>query len=67
MDPNGGAVPGAKVVLQGPTPHDSYTGLASDNGFFELRNVKPGVPFRVTILPSCDAVIHWLKNGLNLF
>jgi hypothetical protein len=49
MDPNGDAVPGAKVVLQGPTSHDSYTGLASDKGFFELRNVKSGVPFRVTI------------------
>ena len=48
-DPNGNAVPGAKVVLQGPTPHDSYTGLASDNGFFELRNVKSGVPFRVAV------------------
>ena len=48
-DPNGGPVPGARVVLQGPTPHDSYTGLASDRGFFELRNVKSGVPFRVTI------------------
>lgn len=48
-DPNGGPVPGARVVLQGPTPHDNYTGLASDNGFFELRNIKSGVPFRVTI------------------
>jgi hypothetical protein len=49
MDPNGGPVPGARVVLQGHTPHDSYTGLANDNGFFELRNVKSGVPFRVTV------------------
>ncbi len=48
-DPNGGPVPGARVILQGPTPHESYTGLANDNGFFELRNVKPGVPFRVTV------------------
>lgn len=48
-DPNGGAVPGARVVLQGPTTHDSYTGLASDKGFFEVRDVKSGVPFRVTI------------------
>ena len=49
MDPNGDAVPGASVIVQGPTPHDSYTGLASDGGFFELRNVKSGLPFRVTI------------------
>jgi hypothetical protein len=49
LDPNGDPVPGASVTLQGPTPHDSYTGLASDSGFFELRNVKSGVPFRVTV------------------
>jgi hypothetical protein len=49
LDPNGDPVPGASVTAQGPTPHDSYTGLASGSGFFELRNVKPGVPFRVTI------------------
>ena len=49
MDPNGYAVPGARVVLQGPTSHDSYTGIASDSGFFELRNVKSGMTFRVTI------------------
>ena len=48
-DPNGGAVPGARIVLKGPTTHDSYTGLANDNGFFELRNVKSGMPFRVAI------------------
>jgi hypothetical protein len=49
MDPNGGAVSGARVALEGPTPHESYTGFTRDNGFFELRNVKSGVPFRVTI------------------
>jgi Carboxypeptidase regulatory-like domain len=49
IDPNGDAVPGASVIAQGPTPHDSYTGLASSSGYFELRNVKSGVPLRVTI------------------
>jgi hypothetical protein len=49
LDPNGDPVPGASVILQGSTPHDIYTGLVSDNGFFELRNVKSGVTFRVTI------------------
>jgi hypothetical protein len=49
MDPSGEAVPSPRIVLQGPTTHDSYTGLANNNGFFELHNVKSGVPFRVTI------------------
>jgi hypothetical protein len=49
LDPNGGAVPGASVIVLGPTPHDSYAGVGSDNGFFELRNVPSGVAFRVRI------------------
>lgn len=49
LDPNGDPVPGASVILQGPTPHDSYSGHVSDNGFFELRNVRSGMTFRVTI------------------
>jgi hypothetical protein len=48
-DPNGDPVPGASVILQGPTQSDSYTAVAGDNGFFQLRNVRSGVPFRVTI------------------
>jgi hypothetical protein len=49
VDPNGNSVSGATVVLQGPTLHDSYTDTASDSGFFQLRNIKSGVPFRLTI------------------
>jgi hypothetical protein len=64
MDPNGGAVPGAKVVLQGPTPHDSYAGLASDSGFFELRNVKTGLPFRVTI--HAQGFADWTSEPIVL-
>ena len=48
-DPNGGAVPGATVVLQSAAPHDTYTGVTNDNGFFELRNIRPRIPFRVII------------------
>jgi Carboxypeptidase regulatory-like domain len=49
LDPNGDAVPSARVIVQGPTPHDGHTGLASGSGFFELRNIKSGMPFRVII------------------
>jgi hypothetical protein len=64
MDPNGGAVPGAKVVLQGPTPHDSYTGVASDSGYFELRNVKTGLPFRVTV--HAQGFADWTSEPIVL-
>ena len=49
VDPNGNPVPAATVVLQGPTPHDIYTDVANDSGFFQLRNIKSEVPFRLTI------------------
>jgi hypothetical protein len=64
LDPNGGPVPGARVVLQGPTPRDSYAGLASDNGFFELRNVKSGVVFRVTV--HADGFANWISAPIVL-
>jgi hypothetical protein len=63
-DPNGEAVPGARVALKGSTPHDSYTGLANDNGFFELRNVKSGVPFRVTI--HAQGFADWTSTAIVL-
>ena len=49
VDPNGDPVPGATVVLQGATPHDTYTNVANGSGFFQLRNIKSGVSFRLTI------------------
>lgn len=49
VDPNGDPVPGATVVLQGPTRHDSYADVANNSGFFQLRAIEPGVPFRLTI------------------
>ena len=49
LDPNGDAIPGASIIVQGPMPHDTYNGRASNSGFFELRNLKSEVPLRVTI------------------
>ena len=49
LDPNGDPVPDASVILQGPTSQDNYTDVANDTGFFQFRNIKSGVAFRVTI------------------
>ena len=48
-DPNDDPVPGATVILQGPASSDRYTTVANENGFFEVRDVRSGVPYRVTI------------------
>ena len=44
-DVNGNAVPGARVVLQGPDMHDSRTVTTSENGFFQFDRTKPGIPY----------------------
>ncbi len=48
-DPNDDPVPGATVVLQGPGPSDRYATVANENGYFELHDVRSGIPYRVTI------------------
>ena len=49
IDPNGDTIPGATIVLEGSGSHDAYTDIANASGFFTLRNIRPGVPFRITI------------------
>ena len=48
-DPNDDPVPGATVVLQGPGSSEPYTTVANEDGFFELHDVRSGIPYRVTI------------------
>jgi Carboxypeptidase regulatory-like domain len=46
---NGDTVPDATVVLEGTDPNDRRTVTANDDAYFEFRNVKPGVPYRIRI------------------
>src|SRR5271165_3378699 len=63
-DPNDGPVPGATVVLQGPGSSDRYTTVANENGFFELRDVKPGTPYQVTI--HANGFADWTSPSIVL-
>jgi hypothetical protein len=54
---NDDPVPGATVVLQGPVASDRRTVATNDNGFFEIRDVEPAVPYQVTI--SARGFAHW--------
>ena len=49
MDPNDDTVPNAAIVLQGGESSDRHTTVANENGFFEIRNVRSGIPYRVTV------------------
>jgi Carboxypeptidase regulatory-like domain len=63
-DPNGDTVPGATVILQGPGSSDRYTTLANENGFFELGDVKSGVPYRVII--HANGFADWTSPSMVL-
>src|SRR5271157_84779 len=64
IDPNDDPVPGATVVLQGPGSSDRHTTVANENGFFELRDVKSGIPYRVTI--QAEGFADWTSPSFTL-
>lgn len=57
IDVNGGPVPSAEVTLEGPEPADRRQVEANANGFFELGDLRPGVPWRVTI--RAKGFVEW--------
>lgn len=63
-DVNGGIVPGATIVLEGPASEDRRTISASDNGSFQLSSLKPGTPFHVTI--SANGFANWTSPEVVL-
>jgi hypothetical protein len=55
---------GATVILQGPAPSDRRVVVTNDNGFFQLQDVKPGVPYRVII--SAKGFTTWTSPVVKL-
>jgi hypothetical protein len=56
-DVNDDPVLGATVVLQGPVASYRRTVATNDNGFFEIRDVAPGIPYHVSI--SAKGFANW--------
>jgi len=48
-DGNDGTLPRATVALEGPSLADSQHVETSDNGFFKLDHLKPGIPYHVNV------------------
>lgn len=48
-DANGDIVPGATVVFDSPLGADRRTVVANDDGFFQIVDLKPAIPYHVTI------------------
>ena len=63
-DVNDSTVPGATVALQGPAVSDHRTVVTSNNGAFEFQDVKPGIPYRVTV--SAKGFAGWTSPVVTL-
>jgi len=56
-DVNDDIVPGANVILESSAPGDRRSIVSDDNGSFAFDDVRPGVPYHVTI--SADGFVTW--------
>jgi len=56
-DVNDDVIPGANVILDGPALEEKRTIVANDNGGFAFDDLKPGVPYHVTV--SADGYVSW--------
>jgi Carboxypeptidase regulatory-like domain len=78
MDIDGGAIPGATVTADGPTPDDHHTATSDGTGTFLVKDLHPAVSYHVIVRAkgfadwsSPDAVVlhpgqEWLLTNINL-
>ena len=64
LDANGGVVPDATVVLNGPSPDYRRTVITPENGFFQFANVRPGPEYHVTV--GAPEFANWTSNTITL-
>lgn len=63
-DVNGGTVPNATVVLKEADSNTPRTLVTTDNGLFEFRDVKPGIPYLVSV--SAKGFADWASPSITL-
>jgi hypothetical protein len=63
-DAYGDVVPGATVLIEGPNSVNGQSQAANDNGFFEFKNVRPGVPYRITV--SANGFDPWVSEPVTV-
>jgi len=61
-DVNDDIVPGANVILESSAPGDRRSMVSGDNGSFTFDDLKPGVPYRVTI--KADGFVTWTSPAI---
>ena len=61
---NGDTVVNATVVLESSDRRDRRTAVTKDNGFFEFHDVKPGIPYHVTV--SAEGLAEWKSPFITI-
>jgi Carboxypeptidase regulatory-like domain len=64
VDINGDSVPNAKVELSSSASDDRRRVVTSENGFFEFQDVRPGVPYEITV--SGEDFADWTSSAITL-
>lgn len=64
VDVNGDPVPSSTVELKSSQGNDDRTLVTSENGFFEFHEVKPGVPYEITI--AAENFADWTSPKVML-
>ena len=63
-DVNGGTIPNAAVVLKEVDSSDPRTIVTNENGLFEFHDVKPGIPYQISI--SAKGFADWASPSITL-
>jgi Carboxypeptidase regulatory-like domain len=63
-DLDGDTVSNAAVVLKGSDIHDERTAVTNANGFFEFSNLRPGIPYQVSV--SVKGFADWTSSTITL-
>jgi hypothetical protein len=64
VDVNGDPVPNAKVELNSADNGDRRTVTSTENGFFQFRDVQPGVPYEISI--AAQDFADWKSSSISL-
>jgi len=63
-DATGDTIAAARVALKGVDPNDYRVAATNNNGFFEFHDVKPGIPFHVTV--SAERFAEWTSPVVTI-
>ena len=63
-DVNGDTVPNARVVLKGADVEGERAITTNENGFFQFRDLQPGVPYQISIRAKDFA--DWTSSAITL-